>query len=413
MKNLLLTASVATTLLLSSSIIPKQKSFIHIPLYQKDTIAPVEKNKANTNYKPAFTGQTRISGVKTKTAYDFNIVTNKLKSPWGIAVLPDGKLLITEKEGNMRIVNASGNVSDALTGIPKVDARAQGGLLGLVLDPQFATNRVVYWAFTEAAANGNHTAIAKGTLSKDEKSLQNAKVIYRSTHTHRGALHFGGRLVFDKSGNLMVTIGERSDQSTRILAQDLKSSLGKIIRITKEGKAAANNPLASNKNALPEIYSYGHRNPQGIAFHPANGTLWAAEFGPRGGDELNLIKPAKNYGWPVITYGLEYSGKQIGEPTIQAKKGMEQPVYYWDPVLSPSGMTFYSGKGISEWKNNLFIAGLSSTHIARLIISNNKIVGEERLLSREAERFRDVVEGKNGELFTITDAGKLYKITKK
>jgi glucose/arabinose dehydrogenase len=413
MKNLILTASVATTLLLSSSSIPQHTTFILLPLVQKDTIAPVEKNKANTNYKPAFAGQTRISGVKTKTAYDFKVMTNKLKSPWGIAVLSEGKLLITEKEGNMRIVNAAGNISEAIAGLPKVDARAQGGLLGLVLDPQFSTNRTVYWAFTEAGTNGNHTAVAKGTLSKDEKSMQNAKVIYRSTHTHRGALHYGGRLVFDKSGNLLVTIGERSDQSTRVLAQDLKSSLGKIIRITKDGKPAANNPFANNKNALPEIYSYGHRNPQGIAFHPSNGTLWAAEFGPRGGDELNLIRPAKNYGWPVITYGIEYSGKQIGEPTIQAKKGMEQPVYYWDPVLSPSGMTFYSGKGIPEWKNNLFIAGLSSTHIARLVISNNKVVGEERLLSREAERFRDVVEGKDGELYTVTDAGKLYIIQKK
>ncbi|WP_159636410.1 PQQ-dependent sugar dehydrogenase [Sphingobacterium composti Ten et al. 2007 non Yoo et al. 2007] len=413
MKNLILTAGVATTLLLSSSILPQHTSYIHIPLFQKDTVAPVEKNKANTNYKPAFAGQTRIGGLKTKAGYDFKVVTNKLKSPWGIAVLPDGKLLITEKEGTMRIVNAAGNISEAIAGLPKVEARAQGGLLGLVLDPQFGSNRTVYWAFTEPTTNGNHTAIAKGSLSKDEKTMQNAKVIYRSTNTHRGALHYGGRMVFDKSGNLLVTIGERSDQVTRVLAQDLKSSLGKIIRITKEGKPASNNPFVSNKNALPEIYSYGHRNPQGIAFHPTNGTLWAAEFGPRGGDELNLIQAGKNYGWPIITYGIEYSGKQIGEPTIQAKKGMEQPIYYWDPVLSPSGMTFYSGKGISEWKNNLFIAGLSSTHIARLVISNNKVVGEERLLSREAERFRDVIEGKNGELYTITDAGKLYKITKK
>lgn len=305
MKNLILTAGVATTLLLSSSILPQHTSYIHIPLFQKDTVAPVEKNKANTNYKPAFAGQTRIGGLKTKAGYDFKVVTNKLKSPWGIAVLPDGKLLITEKEGTMRIVNAAGNISEAIAGLPKVEARAQGGLLGLVLDPQFGSNRTVYWAFTEPTTNGNHTAIAKGSLSKDEKTMQNAKVIYRSTNTHRGALHYGGRMVFDKSGNLLVTIGERSDQVTRVLAQDLKSSLGKIIRITKEGKPASNNPFVSNKNALPEIYSYGHRNPQGIAFHPTNGTLWAAEFGPRGGDELNLIQAGKNYGWPIITYGIE------------------------------------------------------------------------------------------------------------
>jgi glucose/arabinose dehydrogenase len=413
MKNLILSASLMSSLLLSSAINPKSVSSFKTPLGNQDTLAPVEKNKANSDYKPAFKGQTRIAGVKTKSAYDFKVLTKQLKSPWGIAVLPDGRLLITEKEGVLRIVNKSGNVSEAITGLPKVDARAQGGLLGLVLDPQFANNRTVYWAFSEPTTNGNHTAVAKGVLSKNDKTIENAKVIYRSSPSHKGALHFGGRLVFDKTGHLLLTIGERSDLATRPLAQDLKSSLGKIVRITKDGKPATNNPFSKNKNALPEIYSYGHRNPQGIAFHPTNGTLWAAEFGPRGGDELNLIKPGKNYGWPVLTYGLEYSGKPVGTPTLQAKAGMEQPVYYWDPVLSPSGMTFYSGKGIAEWKNNLFIAGLSSTHIARLVIKDNKVIGEERLLSREAERFRDVVEGKNGELFAITDAGKLYIIQKK
>lgn len=413
MKNLILTTTVLTTLLLSSETTPPRQPLIYIPLNRPDTIAPVEKNKANTNYKPAFEGQTRTAGIQTKTAYDFKVITKQLKSPWGIAVLPDSRLLITEKDGVLRVVTKTGNVSEAITGLPKVDTRAQGGLLGIALDPQFVSNRTIYWTFTEPTTNGNHTAVAKGVWAKDEKTVQNIKVIYRSIPTHKGGLHYGGRLVFDKSGNLLVTIGERSDQSTRLLAQDLKSTLGKIIRITKEGKPAASNPFLKNKSVLPEIYSYGHRNPQGIAINPANGTLWASEFGPRGGDELNLIHPGKNYGWPVITYGLEYSGKPIGEPALQAKKGMEQPVYYWDPVLSPSGMTFYSGKGIAEWKNNLFIGGLSSAHIARLVIKNNRIVGEERLLSREAERFRDVVEGKNGELYTITDAGKLYIIQKK
>lgn len=412
MKHLFLVGTLSSLFFLPFSPLPQPRFDVYIPLSVRDTVQPVEKNKPNANYKPAFAGQTRVSGVTTKSAFQFNILTSQLKSPWGIAQLPDGRLLITEKEGVMRIVNSTGNISAPITGLPKVEARAQGGLLGLVLDPQFATNRMVYWAFTEPTSNGNHTAVAKGKLAKDEKSFTEVKVIYRSTPTHRGVLHYGGRLVFDKSNNLLVTIGERSDMATRPLAQDLKSTLGKIIRITKDGKPAANNPFAANKNALPEIYSYGHRNPQGIALHP-NGSLWSSEFGPRGGDELNLIKPGKNYGWPVITYGIEYSGKKIGEPTIQAKKGMEQPVYYWDPVLSPSGMTFYSGKAIAEWKNNLFITGLSSTHIARLVIKDNKVVGEERLLAKEGERFRDIIEGKNGELYTITDAGKLYVIKKK
>ncbi|MCA5006378.1 PQQ-dependent sugar dehydrogenase [Sphingobacterium bovistauri] len=408
MKNLIITGSLVSSILLctSNTLSYDTKNVI-------DTIAPVERNKANAAYKPSFKGQTRVSGVKTKTLYETKVIAKGLKSPWGIAVMPDGRLLITEKEGVLRLVNSSGHIGEAITGLPKVDFRAQGGLLGLVLDPQFSKNNTLYWAYSEPGANGNHTAVAKGKLSKDGKKIENPTVIYRSTHSHKGALHYGGRLVFDKSGNLLVTIGERSDRSTRVLAQDLKSSLGKIIRITKDGKPASGNPFIGNKSVLPEIYSYGHRNPQGIAFNPLNGTLWSSEFGPRGGDELNLIQTGKNYGWPVITYGIEYSGKPIGEPIIQAKKGMEQPIYYWDPVLSPSGMTFYSGKGIPEWKNNLFIAGLSSTHIARLVLRNNRVIGEERLLSREAERFRDVVEGKNGELYTITDAGKIYVIRKK
>lgn len=378
-----------------------------------DTLPPVETNKANTDYKPAFEGQTRANGVKTTTAFESKVITSKLKSPWGIAVLPDGRLLITEKPGDMRIVSLDGTVSDAIQGIPEVDDASQGGLLGLTLDPDFESNRMIYWAFSEPVGNGNHTAVAKGKLAEDEKSIVGAQVIFRTTPTYNGKLHYGGRIVFDKTGHLIVSSGERSDLETRPLAQDLKSTLGKLVRITKEGQPAADNPFSGNADALPEIYSYGHRNPQGLAFHPETGDLWSTEFGPRGGDELNRIQAGKNYGWPTITYGLEYSGKEIGNPPIQAKEGMEQPVYYWDPVLSPSGMTFYSGDAIPEWKNNLFIAGLSSTHIARLVIKDNKVVGEERLLAKEGERFRDVVQGLNGELYAVTDSGKLYSITRK
>ena len=196
-------------------------------------------------------------------------------------------------------------------------------------------------------------------------------------------------------------------------APDLISGLGKILHITTVGKPVAGNLLEGQADARPEIYSYGHRNPQGLAFHPETGDLWNSEFGPRGGDEINIVKAGSNYGWPVITYGLEYSGDKIGTPVIQQKDGMEQPVYYWDPVLSPSGMTFYTGERIPEWKNNLFIGGLSSTHIARLVIEDNKVVGEERLLSSEGQRFRDVRQAKDGALYALTDAGRLYKIDKK
>jgi glucose/arabinose dehydrogenase len=373
---------------------------------------PVETQSPNTNYKPAFQGQTRISSVKTTTPYEAKVLSSDLKNPWGITVLPDGRLLITEKEGKMRIATTAGQLGAPITGIPAVNSSGQGGLLGLTIDPQFGSNRMVYWVFSENVQGGNLTAVAKGRLSDDEKRIENATVIYRATPAYNGSLHYGGRILFDKSGNLFVSTGERSDLETRPLAQDLNAALGKVLRLTKDGQPVQGNPFIGRAGARPEIWSYGHRNVQSLAFHPQTGDLWEAEFGPRGGDELNRIEAGKNYGWPTITYGLEYSGKKVGEGITQ-KEGMEQPVYYWDPVLSPSGMTFYSGDKIPEWKNNLFIGGLNSTHIARLVIENNKITGEERLLSGEGQRFRAVMEGQDGALYAVTDNGRLYRIAKK
>jgi aldose sugar dehydrogenase len=369
---------------------------------------PVETKPPNTNYKPAFAGQTRIGSVKTTTPYEGTAISTELEKPWGIAVLPDGRLLITQKAGTMRIATTSGKVSAPITGLPPVNAAGQGGLLGLTLDPDFANNQIVYWVFSGDVQGGNLTSVAKGTLSADERRMENAKVIYRATPAYRGSLHYGGRILVDKSGNLIVSTGERSDKVTRPQAQDLNSGLGKIIRITKDGQPAPGNPFEGRSGARPEIYT----NVQGLAFHPETGDLWENEFGPRGGDELNLIQPGKNYGWATITYGLEYSGEKVGAGITQ-KEGLEQPVYYWDPVLSPSGMTFYTGDQIPEWKNNLFIAGLNSNHIARLVIKNNRVTGEERLLANEGQRFRDVAQGKDGALYAITDEGRLYRIAKK
>src|SRR4030095_15323088 len=372
---------------------------------------PVETKKPNTDYKPAFAGQTRIAGVKTSTPYEGKIISRDLKSPWGITTLPDGRFLITEKGGTMRIATTTGKVSEAITGIPAVNASSQGGLLGLTTDPDFAKNRMVYWTFSEKTDKGNLTAVAKGSLSADEKRMENVSVIYRATPAYRGSMHYGSRILVDKTGNLIFSTGERSDLETRPQAQDLNSALGKVIRITKDGQPATGNPFVGKSGARPELYSYGHRNVQGLALHPVTGDLWENEFGPRGGDELNLIQPGKNYGWPTITYGIEYSGDKVGAGITQ-KDGLEQPVYYWDPVLSPSGMTFYSSDVIPEWKNNLFISGLSSMHIARLIIRNNKVVGEERLLADENQRFRDITQGKDGALYAVTDGGRLYRIGK-
>jgi aldose sugar dehydrogenase len=375
-------------------------------------LPPVETRKPNTDYKPAFTGQTRISGVKTETPFEGVVLSSGLNRPWGITSLPDGRLLITEKGGNMRIASTSGSLSSVISGLPKVNPSGQGGLLGLTLDPSFAENRMVYWSFSEPLPEGNLTSVAKGKLSDDDSRMENVTVIYRATPAYKGDLHYGSRILFDKEGNLIFSTGERSDLVTRPQAQDLNSGLGKIIRITKDGKPAAGNPFLNKQGARPEIYSYGHRNVQGLAFHPETGDLWEDEFGPRGGDELNLIQPGKNYGWPTITYGIEYAGDKIGNAITQ-KEGLEQPVYYWDPVVSPSGMTFYSGNKIPEWKNSLFIAGLNSNHIVRLVIDNNKVVGEERLLSDQGQRFRDITQGKDGALYAVTDEGRLYRIAKK
>jgi aldose sugar dehydrogenase len=376
-----------------------------------DSSRPVETKPPNSTYKPAFKGQTRVAGVKTNTPFEGRVLTNDLKSPWGITVLPDGRFLITQKGGTMRIATLDGKLGNEITGLPAVNSQGQGGLLGLALDPDFQSNRMVYWCFSEPQPE-NHTAVAKGKLSADEKRIENATVIYRALPAHNSVLHYGGRILFDKTGNIIFSTGERSDLETRPLAQDLKAGLGKVIRITKDGQAALGNPFTGRSDALPEIYSYGHRNVQGLALNPQTGDLWECEFGPLGGDELNRIQPGHNYGWPTITYGLEYSGKKVGEG-IQQKEGLEQPVYYWDPVLSPSGMTFYTDDNMPEWKNNLFICGLSSQHIARLVIKDNKVTGEEMLLQDEGQRFRAITEGKDGYLYAVTDQGRLYRLGRK
>jgi glucose/arabinose dehydrogenase len=373
----------------------------------------VETKTPNSTYPSAFVGQTRVGAVKTQTPYEAKVLTDGLKSPWAVKSLPDGRLIITEKSGVMRIAKLSGELSKPITGAPAVNSEGQGGLLGITIDPNFQKNRMVYWTFSENVTDGTHTSVAKGKLSADETKIEGATVIYQATPAHKGTLHYGGRIIFDKSGNLFVSTGERSDKVTRPQAQELNSSLGKIVHITTDGKPVAGNPFIGKEGAKPELYSYGHRNVQGLTFHPVTGELFSNEFGPRGGDEINHVQAGKNYGWPTITYGIEYSGKQIGEPVVQQKEGMEQPVYYWDPSVSPSGMTFYSGDMIPEWKNNLFVGCLSGMHIARLIIENNRVVGEERLLTEESQRFRDVTLGKDGALYAVTDQGRLYRIAKK
>ena len=416
----IMTTKILTILAISTLAAISCKNDLNDPATAPDPAAidtsttgtSVETVRPNSSYSPAFSGQTRIAGVRTSTPYEGRILTSNLSSPWGITPMPDGRLLITEKGGTMRIATAAGTLGQPITGLPAVNPAGQGGLLGVRVDPSFSTNRMVYWVFSESTADGNLTSVGKGRLSETETTIENPTVIYRATPAYRGTAHYGGRILFDRDGNLLISTGERSDNATRTLAQSLNTGLGKIVRITKEGQPAADNPFLGQTDIRPEIYSFGHRNPQGLAIHPVTGDLWQTEHGPRGGDELNRVESGKNYGWPVITYGLEYSGSAVGE-AIQRRDGMEQPAYYWDPVVSPSGITFYNSDSIPEWKNNLFIGSLSGMHVVRLVIAGNRITGEERLFTTENQRFRDITQGNDGALYAITDAGRLYRIYKR
>lgn len=376
----------------------------------EDPLPPVETNAPNTSYQPAFEGQTRISGVETETEYEISEFATGLNNPWGMANLLDGRIIVTEKGGTLRIISQSGTVSNAITGLPAVNSSGQGGLLDVAVDPDFTSNSMLYWTFSQNGSNGTATAVAKGKLSEDETEILNPEVIHTALPEFNGTGHYGSRIVWDADGHLFVSTGDRSSASIRGEAQSLDAALGKVLHITTDGDPVPGNPFVGQSGALPEIYSYGHRNVQGLAIHPTTGDLWEVELGPRGGDEVNLIVAGKNYGWPIITYGIEYSGSAIGQGITQ-QEGMEQPVYYWDPVVSPSGITFYSGSLITEWRDNLFLAALSGQHVVRLVIKDNKVVGEERLLEG-VSRFRDVLEGTDGALYALTDGsnGRIYRL---
>jgi glucose/arabinose dehydrogenase len=372
---------------------------------------PVETTPANSDYKPAFAGQTRIGGVTTTTPYTVTVINTELRLPWGIHVLPDGRLLISGKSGTMQILTTDGKIDKTITGFPEVVFQGQGGLLDVTIDPDFTKNHMVYWTFSEPTGESTSAlAVAKGKLSADETKLEDVKVIWEATSYKKGGGQFGSRIVFDKLGNLFVSSGDRQANDIRVKAQDLSYTTGKIIHITKDGKPVATNPFIGKPGALPEIYALGFRNPDGFAINPVTGGLWEAEFGPRGGDEVNLIKAGGNYGWPFVTYGIEYSGQKVYDG-IQQKEGTVQPVYYWDPSISPGCMMFYTGN-IPEWKNNMFLGALGGMHISRLVIQNNKVIGEERLLADKKERWRCIATGKDGAIYAATDSGKLYKIAK-
>jgi len=324
-------------------------------------------------------------------------VATGLEHPWGLAFLPDGRMLVTERPGRLRIVDKDGRISPPLTGVPAVYARGQGGLLDVALSPRFATDQLVYLSFAEPGDGGAGTAVARGRLSGN--ALEQVQVIWRQTPKVESPNHWGSRLVFGKDGTLFVTTGDRFRFRERV--QDLASTIGKVIRINADGSIPADNPFAKREGARPEIWSYGHRNLQGAALDPASGQLWTLEHGARGGDELNRPQAGRNYGWPVITYGVDYSGVKIGEGT--AKAGMEQPVYYWDPVIAPSGAVFYTGDAYPGWKGSLFVGSLSPGGLVRLTLDGDRVRSEERYLG-DIGRVRNVVQGPDGLLYLLIDA---------
>jgi glucose/arabinose dehydrogenase len=374
--------------------------------------APVETGpKSVPEFRPAFPGQTRAPAVKTRTPLQVTQVAGGFNKPWAIAFLPDGRMLVTEKPGRLRIVTPQGQKSQPVSGLPRVDARGQGGLLDVELGPDFGRSGQIYWTYYEPRQGGNGLAVARGRLVDGaQPRVENVQVVFRMLPTLESTLHAGGRMVWAPDGKLFVMLGERSILPGRVQAQTLGSHFGKIVRINRDGSVPRDNPFVGRRGARPEIWSSGHRNILSAALD-GQGRLWEVEMGPRGGDELNRPERGKDYGWPAIGYGEEYSGAPIHQRTQAA--GMEQPVYYWDPVISPSGMVIYSGGLFPEWRGNVFVGGLSGKALVRLVMNGDRVVGEERLLTDRDARIREVVQGPDGALYLLTDAenGSLLKIT--
>jgi aldose sugar dehydrogenase len=324
------------------------------------------------------------------------VVARGLANPWGIAPLPDGTLLVTERAGRLRLVQPDGRLSEPLRGVPEVVARGQGGLLDVVLDPAFASNRRIYLTYSEPGEGGAGTAVARARLG--DGGLDDVRVIFRQLPKATDARHFGSRLAFGADGHLFVTLGDRMllDQ-----AQDLSGHIGKVVRIDADGRVPTDNPFAGRPGARPEVWSFGHRNPQGAAVHPRTGALWIHEFGPRGGDEINVPEPGRNYGWPLVSWGDHYSGQPIAKPPTRPE--LAQDIRHWVPAISPSGMAFYTGDRFRAWRDNLLIGGLGTRGIVRLTLDGTRVTGEERIAL--GARIRDVRQGRNGEVYALTDEG--------
>jgi glucose/arabinose dehydrogenase len=378
--------------------------------------APVDPRPANApNQKPAFAGQTDAPQRKSNVAFEVVQVAGGLQNPWGLAFLPDGKMLVTERPGRLRVVTPDGKLSQPVTGLPDIVAGGQGGLLDVVLDPSFGTNNTIYWCFSQPKEGANNTAVARGKfVDGAAPRVEDVKTIYEQVPSLDSRLHFGCRLVFRRDGTLFITQGDRSITEGRMQAQNLDSLIGKVARINSDGSIPKDNPFVGKDGARPEIWSIGHRNIQAAALHPTTGELWEVEHGTRGGDELNVAERGKDYGWPTIAYGIEYRGGPI-TGGIQQKAGMEQPIYYWDPVIGPSGLAFYTADLFAAWKGSLFIGGLATRDLVRVELKGDRVTGEQRLLTDRKERIRDVRQGPDGAIYVLTDAadGVLLKLVPK
>ncbi len=365
---------------------------------------------------PAFQGQTRAPERASHVAFEVSTVAKGLENPWGLAFLPSGEMLVTERPGRLRIVSKDGSLSAPVEGLPAMAVAGQGGLLDVAVDPDYATTGYIFWTYSEPQPNGtNNTAAARGRLvTGPSPRLVDIKTIFSQSPSLVSRQHFGGRLVFARDKTLFITTGDRSITEGRMQAQRSDGLIGKVVRINRDGSIPNDNPYVNTPGTRSEIWSRGHRNIQGASLNPRTGELWEVEHGTRGGDELNVVRKGKDYGWPTIAYGIEYNGNQILDGA-RAKPGLEQPLYYWDPIIAPSGMTFYTGSMFPAWKDSLFIGGLRTQALIRLTLDGERIVGEERLLLDLKERIRDVRQGPDGALYLLTDneAGRVLKVSSK
>ena len=374
--------------------------------------SPVEQGPPNVpDFHPAFPEQTRAPAMTSGVTLHVETIASGLEHAWGMAALPDGRYLVTERPGRLRIVAADGTLSEPVQGLPAIQARGQGGLLDVAVSPSFAEDRTIFWTYAKPLGEGTAaTAAARGRLADDGSEVTDVQDIFVQDPPSRTTNHYGSRIVLDGQGHAFVTMGEHFSEQERVFAQDLDKTYGKVVRVNLDGTPPADNPFAGRSDAIPTIWSYGHRNIQAAALD-GEGRLWIAEHGPKGGDELNLIKPGANYGWPVISYGENYDGSPVGEG-VTAKEGMEQPTYYWDPVIAPSGMLIYDGPLFAGWEGDLLLGSLSPGALVRLHLEGDKVVGEERFFTDQG-RIRDIEMAPDGAILALTDAddGKLLRLT--